>query len=176
MLPPRFCHQARDQRDKFNALRKKHHDEKPIFTSRWKGRFSVTLNDEGHYNAPIATTTSTVTVVGFPNDCSYDLTRIPSHSLSQSLNVKFGPSLGSYSCLTCIFADSNDNLLLDYYGRPIEVHKLLDDTRTPILPLKVSLAVPFAPQLKPTPTPQTTLEVHKYAMDVTKDITPRIYG
>ena len=96
-----------------------------------------------------------VTVVGFPNDYILDLTRTHSPSLSQSQDAGFGPSLGSYSCPTCLFSDANDNLL-DYYGRPIDVRKLLDDAPTPTLPLKISFAVPFTSRLKPTPTPTTT--------------------
>ena len=96
-----------------------------------------------------------VTVVGFPNDYILDLTRTSLPSLSQSLDVGFGPSSGSYSCPTCIFADADDHLL-DYYGRPIDVNKLLDDKPTPTLPLKISFAGPLTSRLKPTPTPQAT--------------------
>ena len=94
------------------------------------------------------TTVAGVTIVEFPND----FTRSPLPSVSQSPVVEHGPNLGSTACPTCLFADSNDNLL-DYHGRPIDVEKLLDQTPTPTLPLKISFAAPFKSTLKPTPAP-----------------------
>ena len=36
-------------KDKSSKAKKRHgHDEEPVFTSRWAGRFSLTINDEGH--------------------------------------------------------------------------------------------------------------------------------
>ena len=35
-------------KDKSNKAKKRHgHDEEPVFTSRWAGHFSLTINDEG---------------------------------------------------------------------------------------------------------------------------------
>ena len=56
------------------------------------------------------------------------------------------------ACPTCLFADLHD-VPLDYYGRPLDVKRLLDNTPTPTLPLKISFAAPrpVAPQATSSP-------------------------
>lgn len=102
-------------------------------------------------------TVSGVTVVEFPSNYLNDPTLSPLSPLSQPLAVELGSNLGSASCPTCLFTDLDDNML-DYYGRPIDVEKLLDETPTPTLPLKISFAAPSKFRLKPTPAPPENTE------------------
>ena len=74
---------------------------------------------------------------------------------TQDLVVEYGRVFDEDSCPTCRFVDAN-NVLLDYYGRPMDIQKLLDDTPTPTVPFKISFEAPLTRHPRPTPTPSTT--------------------
>ena len=104
------------------------------------------------------TAMTAVQFVGFPNHYYDGATETPLPPLKHSLAVEYGPESGFESCPTCLFADAQ-GLLLDYYGRPIDLEKLLEDKPTPTLPLTISYATPTTLRPKPTPTPAKTPEV-----------------
>ena len=109
-------------------------------------------------------------VVGFTNDYYNSPTETPLPPTGNFMSVDFGPNAGSESCPTCLFVDSN-NVLLDYYGRPIDVERLMYNTPTQIPPLKISHADPVNPHPKQATTPPPP-EREVYSFSETMSTTP----
>ena len=99
-----------------------------------------------------------IKAVGFTNDFYNNRAETPLPPPGHSLGVEFGPNSGSDSCPTCLFVGSEDTLL-DYYGKPIDVERLLYNTPTSILPLKTSYADHSTMNPKPTSTPPSNPDV-----------------